>query len=123
MNADKAYLEAASLIAGYLKQGQVVNRHALCWHAGQMYAMAHEYPAAKKYFKQTYAKIYLWFGDDDAKTWYYYARGTVAFIDDDIRALEKMIRTWERRFPTDKNYDALLNLHAHWGQDYSAIFQ
>lgn len=124
MLADKGkYLEAANLIVSYLDAGKASNTHSLYWHAGQMYAMGHEDDLAIKYFKRTYAKVYLWFGDSDAIDWYYYARGTVAFLENDREKLKKVIHAWTRRFLADLNYQALLKLNEHWGEDYNVIFE
>lgn len=123
LTASGKYHEAAELMVLYLHSRNASNKHALYWHTGQMYAMAHEYELATKYFKKTYAKVYLWFGDSDAKTWYYYARGTVAFIKEDRKVLDKVIQTWSHKFPPDKNYNALLKLNAHWGDGYEIILE
>ncbi len=119
LSAEKKYREAAYLIVAYLKTHNASNKHALYWHAGQMFAMANENALAKKYFKRTYSVFYKWLGDEDAKTWYYYARGTVAFIDRDKNKLAAIIQHWERHFPKDKNYQALLQLNENWDKGYA----
>ena len=116
--ADKKYLDAGNLIVSYLNNSKPTNKHSLNWHAGQMFAMAHSDKLAKKYFKRTYSIFYKWFGDTDAKTWYYYAKGTIAFIDSDKKSLEKIIKTWSNKFPTDNNYKALVRLNENWGKSY-----
>ena len=120
LSAEKKYHEAAYLIVAYLKTRNASNKHALYWHAGQMFAMANENALAKKYFKRTYSVFYKWLGDEDAKTWYYYAKGTVAFIDRDKNKLAAIIHHWERHFPKDKNYQALLQLHENWDKGYAS---
>lgn len=120
MSQSKAYLQAATLISGYLKHGEVVNRHALCWHAGQLYALAQQDQLAKKYMRKTYSVWYAWLGGMDGKTWYYYAKGTVAFLDGNQARLQIMIRRWEKRYPTDKNYVTLVSLSDHMGEPYSS---
>ncbi len=116
--ADKKYLDAANLIVLYLKANKPTNKHSLNWHAGQMFACAHSNELAKKYFKRTYSIFYKWFGDNDAKAWYYYAKGTIAFIEHDKKSLEKAIMIWGIKFPTDNNYKALVRLNENWGKNY-----
>lgn len=116
--AHKKYLDAANLIVSYLNNSKPKNKHSLNWHAGQMFACAHSDELAKKYFKRTYSIFYKWFGSIDAKTWYYYAKGTIAFIDNDKKSLEKTILILEKRFPIDNNYKALVRLSENWGKSY-----
>jgi len=118
LRADKKYLDAANLIVSYLKTSKPTNKHSLNWHAGQMFAMAHSDASAKKYFKRTYSIFYKWFGDSDAKAWYYYAKGTIAFIDNDKKSLESAIKTWSNKFPADNNFKALVRLNENWGKSY-----
>jgi hypothetical protein len=118
LSADKKYLDAGNLIVSYLNNSKPKNKHSLNWHAGQMFAMAHSDKLAKKYFKRTYSIFYKWFGDNDAKAWYYYAIGTIAFIDNDKKTLEKTIKTWKKKFPADNNYKALVRLNENWGKSY-----
>jgi hypothetical protein len=84
-----------------------------------MYAMAGDYRTARKYFKKTYSVFNNWFGGDDGKAWYYYAKGTVAFIDDDKDKLDTIIKKWASHLPMDINYTALLQLQAHCGERYA----
>ena len=119
LSAEKKYRAAADLIVAYLNTKNATNKHALRWHAGQMFAMANESALAKKYFKRTYSIFYKWLGDEDDKTWYYYARGTVAFIDGDKNKLAAILRHWERHFPKDKNYQALVYLNENWDKGYA----
>ena len=123
LSEDKKYLDAANLIIAYIKSNTSNNRHALNWHAGQMFAMAGENALAKKYFRKTYSVAYVWFGNADAKTWYYYAKGTIAFIDNDKHAMEKMIRKWRRKYPPGKNLEALERLKNHWDKSYEEASQ
>jgi hypothetical protein len=114
----KKYLDAGNLIVSYLNNSKPTNTHSLNWHAGQMFACAHSDELAKKYFKRTYSIFYKWFGDNDAKAWYYYAKGTIAFIEHDKKSLEKAIMIWGIKFPTDNNYKALVRLSENWGKSY-----
>ncbi len=118
LNADKKYLDAANLIVSYLDTSMPNNKHSLHWHAGQMFAMAKSDKLAKNYFKKTYSVFYKWFGDTDARTWYYYAKGTVAFIDNDKKSLERIIKHWSNKFPIDINYKVLVQLNGNWSRGY-----
>jgi len=119
LSNSKKYEESAELVVEYLnKSKQITNRHSLNWHAGQLFAMANKNDIAKTYFKKTYSIFYKLFGDDDAKTWYYYAKGTVAFIDRDKIKLKRIIEKWERNFEKDKNYQTLIILLEKWGNSY-----
>jgi len=118
LSADKEYLDAANLIVSYLDTNKPSNKHSLHWHAGQMFAMAGSDKLAIKYFKKTYSAFYSLFGGTDGKTWYYYAKGTVAFIEGNLEDLESIIDHWARKYPMDKNYKALLMLRANWGKSY-----
>lgn len=115
----KNYKEAAELVVEYLnKSKNITNQHSLNWHAGQLFAMANEKDKAKKYFKKTYSIFYKLFGDDDAKTWYYYAKGTVAFLERDKQKLNRIILKWNKHFPKDKNYKTLEILLEKWDNTY-----
>jgi hypothetical protein len=118
---DKKYLDAANLIVSYLKASEPTNKHSLNWHAGQMFACAHSDELAKKYFKRTYSIFYKWFGDADAKTWYYYAKGTIASIDHNKKSLERAILIWSIKFPKDNNYNILVKLYENWGKSYDVV--
>ena len=120
LSSERHYVEAATLIVSYISDNRkVANKHSLHWHAGQMYALSGDYRLGKKYFKKTYSLLYRWIGDEDARTWYYYAKGTVAFLDGDKDELEGIIRKWEKNFPKDVNYEALVQLLSHWGESYA----
>ena len=119
LSEEKKYLDAANLIIDYLHSNPHTNTHSLNWHAGQMLAMAGSNSMAKKYFRKTYSVFYVWFGDVVAKSWYYYAKGTIAFIDQDKRSMEKIITKWHRKFPPDINLKALETLNNHWDKDYA----
>jgi tetratricopeptide (TPR) repeat protein len=110
--------KAASLIEAYLACTKNGNRHALYWHAGQMLAKANRYQEAKKYFHKTFNVFYKWLGGADGKAWYFYAKGTVAFLDNDPRKLHHIIRRWDKKLPKDINYQALLQLEANAGKPY-----
>lgn len=107
------------LIVQYLEyHPSIRNRHALHWHAGQLYAMAGDGKQARKYFKKTYSLFYRWFGGEDGKAWYYYARGNVAFVNRDKRTLERMLRLWQKKIPPDKNYRKLQGMLDRWHLGY-----
>ncbi len=110
---------AAQLLIDYLNNSQKIrNTHSLKWHAGQMLAMSGNDEQAKKYFRKTYWIGYRWFGGEDGRAWYDYARGTIAFIDKDKRKLEKILHKWENRGAEGANYKALLRLLGNWGKPY-----
>lgn len=119
--AEGEYEKAAMNLeyAALSKNIQVSNKQALWWHAGQMWAMMGEYNHAKMDIKYTYNVFYKLFGSEDAKTWYYYAKGTIAFLDGDKAQLEKIMNKWERKYDKDKNYVCLQQLMDNWGQDYA----
>lgn len=58
------------------------------------------------------------FGGDEGKAWYFYAKGTVAFIKRDKEKLQKMIQKWDKNLPKDRNYDALVQLYENWDKKY-----
>lgn len=119
LSKEKRYYEAGLMIREYLEMSPYVkNRESLNWHAGQMFAMADSYVIARKYFKKTYNIFYLWFGGEDGKTWYYYASGTVAFIDRDKSKLERVVKKWEKKYAKDVNYQVLLKLKEKWDLSY-----
>lgn len=121
--ADKKYTEAANLITSYLDNNNNIKSHqSLNWHAGQMFALAGNYSSAKKYFRKTYSEFYKWFGGTDGKTWYYYAKGTIAFIDSDKKTLETIINRWKIKYPLDNNYKVLLKLNDNWGKSYEFAY-
>jgi len=122
LSADRHYHEAATLIVSYLRANKPANKHSLNWHAGQLFAMAQSDKQAKKYFKRTYSIFYLWFGDTDAKTWYYYAKGTIAFIDKDKKLLEVIIRKWTKSYPSDNNLRVLIRLNENWELSYEDAY-
>jgi len=114
--------EAGQLILSYYKANKkAANKHALYWHAGQCFAMAEQHVRAKKYMSKTYSPFYRWFGGADGRTWYYYANGTVAFLERNKKKLEKMIHKWGTHYPQDLNYQALTALLKHWERPYKEI--
>lgn len=118
--AEGEYEKAAMTLeyAAISKKFQAPNKHALWWHAGQMWAMMGKYDDAKMDMKNTYNVFYKLFDSEDAKTWYYYAKGTIAFLDGDKAQLEKIMNKWERKYDKDNNYVCLQQLMDNWGQDY-----
>ncbi|MBS1741815.1 MAG: hypothetical protein JST81_02165 [Bacteroidetes bacterium] len=103
---------AATHILGYLRcPGRKVNKQSLYWHAGQMFACANDYTRAKHYCKKTYTVFTKWFGGKEGKAWYFYAKGTVAFLRGDKLLLQHIIKKWDRSLPKDKNYEALIKLY------------
>lgn len=119
LSHENHYLQAGDLIVRYIKENPRENNHALQWHAGQMYACANQKELAKKYFKKTYSPLYIIFGGIDAKTWYYYAKGTVAFIDNQPQKLQKILTHWETHFEKNPNYQMLVRMNQNWDKDYT----
>lgn len=121
LSREKKYLDAANLIVVYLGTSKVSNKHSLNWHAGQLFAMANNNRLAKKYINKTFSVFYKWFGSEDAKTWYLYAKGTIAFLDRDKKKLEAIIKQWSDKFNTDKNYHSLVRLNQNWNLSYELV--
>lgn len=116
---NKEYEKAGYLIVSYLENNKKLsNKHALHWHAGQMFAKAQNDTVAIRHFRKTYNFLYKWFGGEDGKTWYYYAKGTVAFIKRDKEKLSKIIKTWDKSLPKDGNYSSLVKLYENWNSPY-----
>jgi hypothetical protein len=119
MSANDSYAEAADLMKTYLRyHRRVENRMSLHWHLGQMLAMADQYKEAKTYFKKTYNGFYTWFGGTDGRAWYYYAKGTVAFLDSDKEKFIRLLAKWPRDSLAEKNYDRMQDLLLHWELTY-----
>lgn len=115
----KEYEKAGNMIVSYLKKNKKrTNSQSLQWHAGQMFAKAQNDKQAIFYFKKTYNFLYRLFGGDEGKAWYFYAKGTVAFIKRDKERLQKMIQKWDKNLPKDRNYDALVQLYENWDKKY-----
>ena len=109
---------SANLIINYLEKNKAENRMSLNWHAGQMFTFAGKHQKALHYFGKTYSVFQKWFGGEDGKTWYYFAKGTSAFVKRDKEKLDKIIKHWENRFPKDKNYKELKRLQFNWNMSY-----
>ena len=115
----KRYHEAALLIIDYIDHSPIIaNKQSLNWHAGQMFAMANETKPATHYFKKTYTIFYKWFGGEDGRAWYYYARGNVAFVNRDKAALQKIINRWNKTLPPDLNFKMLNQMLNNWDKSY-----
>jgi len=119
LSKNKLFENSAELIVDYLKTGKAENRMSLNWHAGQMFAFAGKDKQALKYFGKTYSVFQKWFGGEDGKAWYFFAKGTSAFIKRDQPKLERIIRKWKSKLPEDKNYAELLRLKSNWDMGYS----
>lgn len=119
LSREKRHKEAALLIVQYLEENRTIrNKHALRWHAGQMFAMAGDPVRAKKYFRKTYSVWYKWLGGKEGKAWYCYAHGNVAFVSRHKRTLARMLRQWQKKAPPDKNYRKLQGMLGRWNLDY-----
>ncbi len=118
LSKEKQYEKGANLILEYLNKGNAENKLSLNWHAGQLFAFDGKNQKALKYFGKTYSVFLRWFGDKDAKAWYFFAKGTSAFIKRDKPKLEKIIDRWKAKLPIDNNYKELLRLKNNWNMDY-----
>lgn len=116
----REFQNSAEAIVAYLKEGKPNNKLSLNWHAGQMFAFSADNKKALKYFGKTYNVFYKWFGGEDGKTWYYFAKGTSSFIKRDKPRLEKIIAHWKKNFRLDNNYKELTLLLKHWDDGYEA---
>ncbi|MES1224839.1 MAG: hypothetical protein ABUT20_55635 [Bacteroidota bacterium] len=117
-----SFVQAADLIIQYLKcDSKNKNAHSLKWHAGQMFAAAGLKKDAKHYFHKTYNIFTKWFGGKDGQAWFYYAKGTVAFIDGKKRKLDRIIKKWDKKLPKDTNYKALVKLSENIGKTYREV--
>lgn len=115
---EKQYEKGAQLLISFIKNGKAENKQSLNWHAGQLFAFAGNDRLALRYFGKTYTVFHKWFGGNDGKAWFYFAKGTSAFIKRDKPTLEKIIAHWKRKLPIDNNYRELERLLAHWDMDY-----
>ena len=122
LSANNYHEEAARLLISYYKKNKkLINKQPLYWHAGQCFAFEGQNEMAIQYMKKTYSPLFNRFGGKDGKTWYYYANGTVAFLERNQKKLSKMILQWEKLYPLDINYNALLLLQRNWTASYKDI--
>lgn len=120
LSKEREFQKSADAIVAYLKEGNPGNRQSLNWHAGQMFALAGDNRKALEYFGKTYNVFYKWFGGDDGKAWYYFAKGTSAFIKRDKPKLERIIALWKQQFKPDNNFKELTLLLKNWDEGYEA---
>ncbi len=118
LSKEQEFESGANLIVDFLKNGKVENKMSLNWHAGQMFAFAGKDKVALNYFGKTHSVFQKWFGGEDGKAWYFFAKGTSAFIKRDKTKLEKIISKWKAKLPEDKNYTELLRLKKNWNKNY-----
>lgn len=120
----KHYAEAAELMAYYIKNSpNAQKKHSLNWHAGQMYAFAGDNSEGIRYMKKTYNLLYRWFGGEDGRQWYYYAKGTKAFLRGNERQLKRMIRLWDKHgYEQEANYRTLTKLITNWSKSYDEAY-
>lgn len=117
--AEGKYGQAANLILTYLKKGKVANKHSLNWHAAQMFAMAGNDKQAIRYANKTYNLFYRGFGGSEGRAWYFFAKGTKAFLKRDKKELERLLHCWEEKeLPKDKNFEELTKLLTNWDKSY-----
>jgi len=77
--------------------------------------------ANKGCMQKTYSDFYRWFGGKEGKMWYYYASGTIAFLDRDKKRLAAIEKKWNKRDPPALNYLALAALLENWGKLYKDV--
>lgn len=123
LSAEGKYMEGANLIIAYMAANKNARGMNANWHAGQLFAMAGDKQQAKKYFKKTYSVFQKWFGGKDGGAWYYFAKGTQAFVMRDKNKLQHIIRKWERKYEQDGNYKELTKLYANWEMPYSEAYK
>ncbi|MFT3910978.1 MAG: hypothetical protein QM737_16280 [Ferruginibacter sp.] len=123
LSGSGSFKQAAELIVQYLKcDSKNKNTHSLKWHAGQMFAATGLKKDAKRYFHKTYNIFAKWFGGKDGAAWYYYAKGTVAFIDGKERSLQRIIKKWNnKKLPKDINYKTLVKLNDNFEKTYREV--
>ena len=112
-----AFEKSAKLIVDYIQNGKAENKQSLNWHAGQMFAFAKNKTQALKYFGRTYNVFQKWFGGEDGKAWFLFAKGTSAFIKRDKQKLEKIITRWKTKLPVDNNFREHERLYNQWNED------
>ena len=118
LSKERQFESSAQLLVAYLENGKAENKMSLNWHAGQLYAFAGENKQALYYLGKTYSVLGKWFGGEDGKAWYFFAKGTSAFLKRDKPTLEKIIAHWKVKLPLDKNYKELTRLLENWDMDY-----
>lgn len=123
LEKDGFYIEAAQMIASYKQCNRISHNSAFNWHQGQMYALAGDYQNAKKYIHKSFSVFDKWFGGNDGKSWYWYAKGTLAFLNSNPNQLERIIRKWERKFPRDNNFKSLLTLKENFSSEYIVLLK
>jgi hypothetical protein len=124
LSLERRYAEGAALIENYIQNSpNAINKHPLNWHAGQMFASAGNNGKAIKHMKKTYNILYRWLGGEEGKQWYYYAKGTIAFIKKDKKTMERMIYLWHKnKLPDDVNLKELKKLLSNWGKTYNEAY-
>lgn len=58
------------------------------------------------------------FGGDDGKAWFFFAKGTSAFIKRDRPVLERIVSKWKKKWLPDNNFIELVQLNEHWDLPY-----
>ena len=115
---EEKYNEAAELILDFIEKGKISNKQSLNWHVAQMYAFNEDYKNALKYSRKTYNVFQKWFGGEDGKTWFYFAKGTSAFLERDKENLQRIISMWNAKLTRDKNLSELESLLINWDLNY-----
>lgn len=124
LSSEKHYAEAAAMLEDYVEHSPNAERkHPLNWHTGQLYAHAGDNRKAVKYMRKTYNIFYRWFGGEDGQAWYYYAKGTVAFLEGNKRQLERIISLWKSTgVEENENFAKLHKLLSNFDKTYTEAY-
>ncbi|VEP12519.1 conserved hypothetical protein [Hyella patelloides LEGE 07179] len=130
LSAMQCYSEAAELIVNYLNTQTTLenqDREILSFHAGQMFAFDNNELSAIAFFKQSFSAIqdlppeYQIYPD----AWNAYINATIAFIEQDRKALEAY-RTVVAKGPKldgkIMNLDVVNRLLANFGKSYHEAY-
>lgn len=117
------YEAAATLQLEFIKKGKVRNLTSLYWHVGQLYALDNQNEKAIHYMQKTQTVFTKWLGGEEGKTWYYFTKATMAFLQRDRATFNRILLKWERKFPKDKNYIELTRLDKNWELPYRQATQ
>jgi len=112
------YDAAATLQLEFIKKGKVRNFTSLYWHVGQLYALDNQNEKAIHFMQKTQTVFTKWLGGEEGKTWYYFTKATMAFLQRNRESFNQILMKWERKFPKDKNYKELTRLDKNWELPY-----
>ena len=112
----KCFLVGAKLLRAYVRVHRSLSDHErmiLSFHAGQAYALAHQYGNAIKEFRQSF--------EGNAEDWDAYVRATIDFLKFDkpslVREREKLAA-----IPGKLNLNVVDDLVKHFGESYADAY-